>query len=550
MARQRVACPSCGDNDSSSNNLYLFEDDETAGWCFLESKRVSLTGGREIAKYSSNRDQAHGSKDDALEIASCKRLPSSALIHKPISKETCDKYSVRVSMSETDGSVERVYYPYIDSENVTTGYKIRTLPKTFSVIGKLKGLFGQQQCKKGAKLLVITEGEDDALAAYQMFQSKGKDWNVVSIPYGANIEGALDQGLKAELEFITSHALVAICFDTDKPGQATAKALADLLCSQCRVKIIKLPKKDAGQMLIDGLVEDFFKEFWTTPDFHPEKIVKGSELTLERLKEPRKPGYMLPYPKLNMKLDGLRKGEITLVTGGSGLGKTLLVRELAFDLVNRHNLTVANIMLETPMEDVARSYIAMDNDVPPYKLMKNPGMITPEHYQASYDKLLKSDKFLFFEHWGSLDSEILLRKCHYFAKVLGADFIILDHISLAVAGIDTDERKALDVAFEALTRLCVETGVGVIVVMHLKRVQGKSWAAGDEVELTDLRGTAGAEQMSWTVLSVERNSKDEATRDVARVRVIKNRTTGHLGMADSLNYSHETGRLSLLEAVY
>lgn len=538
--RQRVQCPgTC--NDVNGNNLHLFEDDTSRGWCFQCNKSYTIQG----QQVTRTQKSASG-----LELLAVKNLPIQALSHKPISKEVCERFAVRCAMSEQDGTIERVYYPYFDADSNITGYKVRALPKDFAVVGKLKGLFGQQACKKSAKLLVITEGEDDCLAAYQMFQSKGKNWNVVSIPNGANIEGNVDAQVRAELEFLAAHDLVAICFDNDKPGQATAKALAELICAQSRVKIIKLLKKDAGQMLIDGLVEEFYNQFWVTPDFHPEKIVRGSELTLERLKKPRKPGYTLPYPLLNKKLNGLRKGEITLVTGGSGLGKTQFVKELAYHLVKEHGLTVANIMLETPMEDVARSYIAMDNGVPPYRLIFHPNALDPDLYEKSFNELIASDKFHFFEHWGSLDSEALVSKAHYFVKSLGCDFIVLDHISLAVAGIDTDERKSLDMAFEALTRLCVETGVGVIVVMHLKRVPGKSWAKGDEVELVDLRGTAGAEQMSWSVIAVERNSQDDDLRDIAKIRLIKNRTTGFLGICDSLSYSHETGRLTAASVGY
>ena len=45
---------------------------------------------------------------------------------------------------------------------------------------------------------------------------------------------------------------VVLCFDMDKPGQETARALAELLASQTTVAIMSLPKKDAGKLLEDG----------------------------------------------------------------------------------------------------------------------------------------------------------------------------------------------------------------------------------------------------------------------------------------------------------
>lgn len=545
MSRERVACPGCGDNDRNANNLHIFEDDPNSGYCY-QCRQKFFIGPKGQKTVRQQRQQ----KDDAEELRSIKQLPIKALTHKPITLETAERFGVRVRLSEVDGSIERVMYPYFDVDGNVTGYKVRILPKEFVIVGKVKSLFGKQSCKPGARLLVLTEGEDDAMAAWQMLHDAGRNYNVCSIPNGASGEGVVDPVVLSEMEFITSHEIIVLALDNDGPGQATARTLAEVLSSSVkRIKILKMPRKDAGQMLIDGMGSEFEKLFYTK-DFHPEKVVRGSELTLESLRAPKKQGIPLPWPKLQSKLQGLRKGEIALITGGSGLGKTQVVRELGFHLADKHNQRIANIMLETPMLDVARSYIAMDNNVPPYKLIFNPKIITEEQYQKSFDRFLANDKLLFLEHWGSLDSEVLLRKMKYFALAMKADWIILDHISLAVAGIDTDERKSLDMAFEALTRLCVETGVGVIVVMHLKRVPGKSWAKGDEVELVDLRGTAGAEQMSWTVLAIERNSQDDGKRDISRLRLIKNRTTGHLGLCDSLSYSHETGRLTLLDSSY
>ncbi len=541
--RQKAPCPGCAEKDTSGNNLLLYEDSETQGYCFQCRASYSTTGEKVQQRYDKKP------KDDGLEMAAIHSYPIRALHDGLIPVEVAEHFGVRCAVSEETGDPAKVYYPYYEDTDLT-GYKIRTLPtKGFAIVGKINSLFGQNVAKKGAKMLTIVEGEKDCLAVYTMQQKKGKNYNVVSLPNGANLAGTIDQATRNNIEFITSHALVVIFLDSDKPGQQTALALAELICSNCRVKIINTAMKDAFELLEAGEDEQFWKALYA-PDFHPQKIVRGSEISLEQLRKPKAPGYSLPYPKLNAKLQGLRKGEIALVTGGSGLGKTAFVRELGYHLATVHNLTVANIMLETPYEDVARSYIAMDNGVPPYKLIFNPNAITEEAYESSRIKLFESNKFHFFAHWGSLDAEMLVQKCAYFVKALGADFIILDHISLAVAGQDTDERKTLDMAFEALTRLCVETGVGVIVVMHLKRVQGKNWGDGAEVDLTDLRGTAGAEQMSWSVIAVERNSKDEATKDVAKIRLIKNRTTGFLGVCDSLTYSHETGRLTVLNQEY
>jgi twinkle protein len=116
---------------------------------------------------------------------------------------------------------------------------------------------------------------------------------------------------------------------------------------------------------------------------------------------------------------------------------------------------------------------------------------------------------------------------------------------MVVAGSETsDERKDIDMLFEGMTQVTNETGVGIVPVIHLKRVQNKKFNKGDEVELTDLRGSAGAEQMSSNVWALERNQQGDM-KNLLRIRDLKNRLLGFTGEADTLRYDHDTGRLML-----
>lgn len=536
----RQACPRCREEgkDSTGNHLHLF-DDEDAGWCRIHG-RVPTDG--------TAPQQGARVERKSLDVAVINRLPFRELSDCGIAKDTCERFGVRVSIDETTGETDAHYYPYHDDDGNVVGYKKRRLPKDFTVIGKLKGLFGQHLCK-GGKFLVVHEGEKDCLAAYEMLQKMGKNFNVVSLANGANEEGTIDKATLRELEWMTSFEGVALCLDMDQPGQTTAKALAEILASQTKVKIVKLPHKDAHELHKRGMAKEYLSALYDAKAYHPESIAEGHSLSFDSLRKAKPPGIELPYPKLNRMLHGLRKGEITLVTARSGIGKSVWTREVAYHLA-LHGYKIAVIALETPMEDAARMFVAMDNNVPAYKLIFNPDCISKQDYQASYDKLFKTDQINFFSHWGSIAADELIRKCQYYVKALGVDFIILDHISMVVAGSGSnDERKDIDVLFENLTRLVVETGVGVLGVMHLKRVQGKSFNRGGEVELTDLRGSAGAEQMSWTVLALERDQYGEQ-KDLVKLRVLKNRFLGFTGLADTLVYNHETGRLDLFDEEY
>lgn len=538
---KRVACPQCKANgrDSQNNHLKLYDGKDDIGYCFhcRETVRVAPLSG-DVA-YNKN-------KRSDVNLTVIQSYPSLGIPARKISKETAQRYEVKTEVSEIDGTPTAVYYPYHDHDGTVVGYKKRTLPKDFSVVGKIKGLFGQKQCKNNAKLLIIVEGEHDVLAGWELLQRKRKDWNIVSIPNGANEEGRLDSVILKEIEWIAKHENVLLLLDMDEPGKRTSKALAEALCSQTRVATASLPRKDTAKCWEDDLVEEWHNAFKGAVVYHPEEIVEGKDIDLKELKKPKKPGVALPYPKLQKMTHGLRRGEITTITAASGIGKSTLVKEISYYLAKSGH-TVAQIALETQMEDVARSFVAMDNNVPAYRLIFSPDCITDEQYNASVQWMFKENKIHFFRHWGSINPDTLKTKMMYFAKALGVDFIVLDHVSMVIAGTETDnERKDIDKLYEAMTQICVETGVGIVAIIHLKRVAGKKLNKGDEVELTDLRGSSGAEQMSFNVWALERNQQGEdGEKDLSRIRVLKNRSLGFTGLADTLKYNHQTGRLEL-----
>ena len=525
--------------DSTGNHLKLYENSEDKGWCFKCKETIS------VAPLSGDVKRNYSKRSD-VNLSVIQSYPSVGVPNRKISKETCERYEVKTEVSELDGSPSAVYYPYHDHDGTVIGYKKRTLPKEFSVVGKIKGLFGQKQCKNNARLLIIVEGEHDVLAGWELLRARKKDWNIVSIPNGANENGTLDAVVLKEIEWIAKHESVLLLLDMDEPGKKTAKALAEVLCSQVRVATASLPRKDTAKCWEDGLVDAWHDAFKGAVVYHPEEIIEGKDIDLKELKKPKKPGVVLPYPKLQKMTHGLRKGEITTITAASGIGKSTLVKEISYHLAKAGH-TVAQIALETQMEDVARSFVAMDNNVPAYRLIFSPDCITDEQYDASVQWMFKENKIHFFRHWGSINPDTLKTKMMYFAKALGVDFIVLDHVSMVIAGTETDnERKDIDKLYEAMTQICVETGVGIISIIHLKRVAGKKLNKGDEVELTDLRGSAGAEQMSFNVWALERNQQGEdGEKDLSRIRVLKNRSLGFTGLADTLKYNHQTGRLEL-----
>jgi len=120
---------------------------------------------------------------------------------------------------------------------------------------------------------------------------------------------------------------------------------------------------------------------------------------------------------------------------------------------------------------------------------------------------------------------------------------------MLISGSGDTERTAIEAAMNGLIKLVSETGVGLILVSHLKRPEGnKGHEEGALVSLSQLRGSHAISQGADCVIALERNqqSDDPIESSTTNVRVLKSRYTGDVGMATSLLYNKETGRLSEL----
>ena len=139
-----------------------------------------------------------------------------ALTDRSISLETAKKFGVKTT-TKADGSIHSHLCHYIANEIVGTKNLGTVLLKTF-LGSSPKGtmLFGQQICQTGGKFITVTEGECDAMAAYEMMGSK---WPVVSVKNGA---GGGVRDVKENLEFLESFDNVVICFDNDKAGKGSS----------------------------------------------------------------------------------------------------------------------------------------------------------------------------------------------------------------------------------------------------------------------------------------------------------------------------------------
>jgi twinkle protein len=450
-----------------------------------------------------------------------------------INNETTAKFGYRTGYYKDKPIHAAVYY---DNERQPVAAKLRFQDKTFTWLGDPKkvGLYGQHLWKDGGKMLVITEGEIDALS---VSQAQGNKWPVVSIYNGAQSAKA---AIQKHLEWIEKFETVVFMFDMDKHGQSAAKECAELL-TPGKAKIASLSEKDANDCLTKGKTAEIINAIWQAKTFRPDGIVDAASLWDNLLASRDITATPYPYLGLTDKLGGLRAGELVTVTAGSGIGKSAFVREIAHHLI-KHGERVGMVMLEENTTRTLWGLLGIELNRP---LHKDRNIDSAELKQA-FDYVLGSGNVYLYDHFGSTEIGNLLSRIRYMAKSLECKWVILDHLSIVVSGLDggEDERRLIDRAMTELRTLVEETGIGLILVSHLRRPEGKGHEEGAKTSLSQLRGSHAIAQLSDAVIGLERDqqSADDANKTV--VRVLKNRFAGETGEATTLYYSSETGRLT------
>ena len=296
-------------------------------------------------------------------------------------------------------------------------------------------------------------------------------------------------------------------------------------------------------MVQAGLGKDLIDCIYGAKIYRPDGIIQGKETWDILNQEDLESTCNYPYEGLNNKLNGMRLGEIVTFTAGTGIGKSQVCREIAYHLT-RNKQQVAYIALEENVKRSIRGIVGLELNKPIH-LPEVFNSIPKEELKTAWENV--STNINFYNHFGSTDSKNLLSKIKYFVSAIGCKWVILDHVNIAVSGIDEgDERRLIDNIMTRLRSLVEELQFGLILVCHLKRPvnSNKGHEEGLNTSMSQLRGSAGIGQLTDICIGCERNQQDNENSNQMTLRILKNRFNGTTGIASYLSYNPETNRLT------
>lgn len=513
----RESCPQCGSQD----NLARYDDGHA--YCYGFGCGYYERGDGQLDHVDTQTKPATG-------LCPMSSLEFEALTKRRLTEETTKFWKYGTTTYQGKPCQVATYF---DTQGRPVCQKLRFPDKSFKMIGDTKNppLYGQWLAREGGKIVVVTEGEIDAISVSQAQQLK---WASVSVPNGA--QGAA-KSIRQNIEFLEKFERVVLMFDMDEPGRGAALECAEIL-SPGKAFIASLPLKDPNEMVKAGRSSEIISAIWNAKPFRPDGIVEIDAI-IEEAKKPIEWGLPWCLPSLTKATFGRRFSEVYAIGAGTGVGKTdFMTQQIEYD-INTLGEKVGVLFLEQKPVETAKRIAG--------KAAKRRFHVPDSGWnQDELERALENlrGKALFYDSFGQTEWSSVKAKVRYMAVSAGIKLIYVDHLT---AMADTgNERESIEQIMKEMAGLANELGIIIHFVSHLSTPDGKSHEEGGRVSIRHFKGSRSIGFWSYFMFGLERDqqAEDEGDRQTTTFRVLKDRYTGQAtGLTIPLGYDVESGRI-------
>lgn len=525
---------SCGTSDA----LQVFEGDDGTvnGYCYACFKYVAHPFGNPRKASDIPKTERIGrSKEEVLaEMAEVAQLKACDLVDRRLRAAELSHYDVKIGFSEEDGKTPRFhYYPYT-RKGVVVGYKVRLIEnKRMWALGEQGDvdLFGWEQAKaSGARRLIITEGELDAVAMYKIIETytseQYKDLKpaVVSLPHGA--ASASKDIAKALPEIRKYFKEVSLAFDDDDAGKKATEEACVILPD---ATVIHLPCKDANECILKGKGKEAYQALWWNHKKAKNSRIVSLDSVWEEAKKPAEWGVSWPWKEVTEATRGIRKGETIYIGAAQKMGKSELLNQIATHLVAKYDWKV---LLAKPEEANVKTAKLLAGKVAHAKFHDPKVEFDLEKYEEAGKVLLGDKVFMLnlYQHlgWETLKSDI------YAAKSEGIDAVFIDPITNLTNGMNAaDANTKLQEIAQELAAMAKDLDIVIFIFCHLRNPEsGISHDRGGAVLTSQFAGSRAMGRSCNYMFGIEGNKDPELPEEERNVRtfvLLDDREYGEVG---------------------
>ena len=535
---------SCGSSDA----LQVFESDGVyTGYCFSCHKYVNNPYGDKPTGYKPPAAVPLRPVEEILEEVNsiAATWSTMALPSRGLKLEALEYFGVKVGVSESDGVTPDIVALPVYRNGELVSYKMRALAekRMFSLgNSKTPDMFGWQQAlDSGAPRLIITEGEYDAIAIYQVLKelsdAKYKDFNpaVVSLTNGSS--GAKKEILRNLASIKSNFKDVVLAFDMDDAGNKAAEDVVKIFPEAMRAQ---LPAKDANECLLKGNLKALKNAvLFKASVAKNTSLVYGSSLKELAMAKPEW-GLSYPWDAMTSLTRGERWGETQYLGAGVKMGKSEILNALAAHKIVVHG---EKVFMCKPEEQNAMTYKLLVGKVAG-KIFHDPNRDFDEEAFIEAEKMIGDSVAMLnlYQHvsWDNIKQDILT------AAGEGYRTIYLDPITCFTNTVSSAEANELlvRIASEA-SAMAHDHKLSMWLFCHLNAPgkDKKPHESGGKVLSSQFAGSRAMMRACHTMWGLQGDKSPDLTseeRNMRQLVLLEDRNYGQTGKVE-LYWDNQTG---------
>ena len=230
-------------------------------------------------------------------------------------------------------------------------------------------------------------------------------------------------------------------------------------------------------------------------------------------------GYTTGWICIDQFLHGLRPGEVTVITADTGAGKTTFCTQMIVNCAMQEIPVWINSWEMKP--EVTMRKIAS-------VVLRRPMKCTPfsEHENEQFDEWCS--RYPVYVNENTMGTDIYeFEKQLYFAKKLGVEIVMIDHLDYLVNMRREKMHEAIDETVKKLHELAFDHRMHFLLICHPRQ----SLTGSEEIGMHSLKGSSSIKQYADNIIILHRCSRTDSTAspNKVKVRIAKNRMFGTEG---------------------
>lgn len=503
-----VQCPACSKEDNSARPQEVFVDKNSGyfvcPWCCRAGAWEELMHLLNTTEDCLTAEELHAFLSTTLPVSEAEQINLQESPLKYISLSTLNKYDARVT---SEGA--RIVVPVQTSDGEIVGFEsVSTLHQHPLVIRRYvsgrASVFGASVTKQTHHRIIVVPSCCDVLKLAE------HDVPAVSLPTG-NVE-ALQEYISG-----SNKLEVILWLGSEAPPRTLLMALIDagVSCSLIRSAKDDQPIHIKTSKEIQAALKN------TIP------VLSETTTTFAQLKD--KIYYRLThkeevcgvqwkrYSELNELLLGHRPGELTVLTGPTGSGKTTFMAEYSLDLCLQGVKTLwgsFEVSVVRLCEVMLHQYsgTSLPHDPIAFNNLSSQFALLPLH---------------FLTYHGQQTASSVIKAMTEAVRVWGIQHVIIDNLQFMLGTSDQsmDRWWEQDRAVAAFRRFATTHNCHVTLIVHPKKVP-----EGQLLSINSVFGGAKATQEADNVLILQVKSSSAINQSKKALQVVKNRYGGQLGV--------------------